>query len=220
MSDQDIRRLRRIIVGPPLARSAIEVRQFDRFQRALNSTRRSERVEPGPRRSAASESPDKTSAPPTSAHGSAKRPATATETPSPANTAALLRRAVAPAQPRAEGQDSVTQPEVAIAPEAPWMNVSFTPPPPDWDAAIVRTIAAMCRHADPSFENWSVVVPINPSALPETELRISLSPHRLQLRFHTQSTRSFDLVLQHRDALHALLEKALPFSKEIDIDLT
>jgi len=90
----------------------------------------------------------------------------------------------------------------------------------DWTGSLAAMVASLCLQSDPAFESWSIVVPLDPRVLPETELRLSLSRHRLSLRFHTQSAHSLQLVCTHRSSLLRLIEQAMPSNRDIDIDVT
>jgi type III secretion control protein HpaP len=213
MSDEDIRRVRRVIEGAPpptAARPALETRQAERFQRALVSPRR---FEPEPRGEirgdlvAGGEEPQSEGAADASPRIDERRP------PPPVQAATAVVAA-------SDEPETATTPAVD-APHIPWPPaIAWLPLPQGWDAALVDTVATLCRRADPSFVGFSVTVPMNLETLPHTELRLTLSPHYLQLRFQTQSTRSHDLVLRHLGPLRAMLAQALPDSRHIDIELT
>lgn len=212
MSDEEIRRLRRVIEAAPpaVARPPADTRQAERFQRALGAPRR---VDAEPRYEPRGEPPAPGDEPPGDTAASAPPPGLERRPPPPVQATSSV--IAAPDEPE------TTLPPVADAPDMPWpAAVAWLPLPQGWDAALVDTVATLCRRADPSFHGFSVTVPMNPETLPHTELRLTLSPHYLQLRFSTQSTRSHDLVLRHLVTLRAMLAQALPDSRHIDIELT
>jgi hypothetical protein len=88
-----------------------------------------------------------------------------------------------------------------------------------WLGDIVEQVTSLTAGSDARFQHWAITVPLDPQALPDCELRLSLSPGTMALRFRTGSSESAALVSRHRDALRARLE-ALPSSPPaIDIDL-
>jgi hypothetical protein len=88
-----------------------------------------------------------------------------------------------------------------------------------WLGDIVQQVTQLTAGSDARFQHWSITVPLDPQTLPDCELRLSLSPGTMALRFRTGSASSAALVSRHRDALRARLE-ALPSSPPaIDIDL-
>jgi hypothetical protein len=90
---------------------------------------------------------------------------------------------------------------------------------PAWLGDIVQQITQWTEGGDARFQHWSITVPLDPQALPDCELRLTLSPGTMALRFRTGSAESAALVSRHRDTLRARLE-ALPSSPTaIDIDL-
>ena len=90
---------------------------------------------------------------------------------------------------------------------------------PPWLGDIVQQISQLSEGGDARFQHWSITVPLDPQALPDCELRMTLSPGALALRFRTGSQQSAALVCRHREKLRAQLE-ALPSSPPaIDIDL-
>jgi hypothetical protein len=218
MSDEELRRVRRVIEGPAPAapRPLADPRQAERFQRALGPVRRADpenRLDPRfdlrrePETPAAATPGGASSS--AAERGAEKRPL--------APVIAALAVTTAPDEPEA------SPPSPAVEPPAfswPSSTAAWVPPPPDWDTTLVNTIAMLCHRTDPSLQGFSVTVPLNPEVLPHTELRLTLSQHYLQLRFRTESTRSHDLVLRHLDALRTRLAEALPDSRHLDIELT
>ncbi len=239
MTDEEVRRIRRILEGPPVPPPPVDPRQAERFARALGSTRRvaaptpveradrAERVERVERQTR--EDKAETAGPRDVSSGSTARSSSAgsTATPKPATGASGQRPlppVVAVAGPAAQEtaeEDGRFHTSPVVHPPLPTLPVvNWTPLPQGWDAALVDTISLLCRGADPHFHSWTILVPLNPETLPHTELRLSFSPHRLQLRFSTQSTRSLALVSAHHDALRSLLRQALPDDRHIDIEIT
>jgi len=213
MSDADVRRPRRIIPGEaapvPHAQPAAPaaplpplLRQAERFQRSLS--------QPASSRSTAA------------AMGKAAAPAAPQPTPTavPSPRATAIRTASA-APPPATREASAPLPPMPSAPlEMPPSHGNGHAPEDAWAQDLAQVVATLCRQSDPAFEAWSIVVPLDPQVLPETELRLALSRHRLSLRFHTQSPQSLHLVLSHRASLAALIEQAMPSTRDIDIDVT
>jgi hypothetical protein len=90
---------------------------------------------------------------------------------------------------------------------------------PSWLGDIVQQVSQLSEGGDARFQHWSITVPLDPQALPDCELHLTLSPGTMALRFCTGSAQSAALVSRHRDRLRAQLE-ALPSSPPaIDIDL-
>jgi type III secretion control protein HpaP len=218
MSDEELRRIRRVIEGTPPAAPrppAVDTRQAERFQRALGPVRRSEPES----RNDARRDPDLLSDSPPSAAGSSSAP--------PSRAAAgTERRPLLPVLATSPVAAALDEPEESTPtselPDPTWRPaaVAWIPPAPGWDATLVNTIATLCRRADPSLQGFSVTVPLNTEVLPHSELRLTLSQHYLMLRFRTQSTCSHDLVSRHLDSLRTMLAEALPDSRHIDIELT
>ena len=71
-----------------------------------------------------------------------------------------------------------------------------------------------------AFVTWTVTVPMDPQVLPDTELRLHLSPHWLSLRFTTQSQRAARLISLHRPRLLSQLEHMANLPHGIDIEVT
>ncbi|MCW7540806.1 type III secretion HpaP family protein [Aquabacterium sp. A7-Y] len=220
MSDRDLRRPRRIIAGPelpPVPPAAPLPQQAERFQRNLSQGRRGETAPPrGP-------------ALPTGASAAPALKAPAGEA-RPTPPAAAPRTQLEPAptfEPVEAGEAVENAAGTAWSEEPPAAEPPSDLPPgrdrpaalPAWETELAQLVATLCRKADPAFENWSVMVPLNPAVLPHTELRLSLSPLRLSLRFQSASTESTRLVLTHTPQLRRLLEPALPTPREIEIDV-
>ena len=90
----------------------------------------------------------------------------------------------------------------------------------DWDQDLCKRIGLLCRKISPDITEWEVTVPLHPVKLPEGSLNIRLSPHRMALRFNTQSAYTLRILSEHQSGLIPMLEKALPYSRDIDIDIT
>ena len=84
---------------------------------------------------------------------------------------------------------------------------------------MAKMIAGLCTGADPAFVTWTVTVPMDPQVLPDTELRLHLSPHWLSLRFATQSQRAARLISLHRPRLQSQLEHMANLPHGIDIEV-
>lgn len=227
---EDVRRPRRIIAGPqepphePARPQPATVQQSDRFRRALAEGRgdgrmreglRGERT--GTRLPAAPSAPSSTATRPASASAQASNAAGAASLGPLAEVppSAFLLGGTA-ANTLADERDPTSGMQRGAVQGAGFSSGGGSA----WDAELVRVIATLCRKADPGFEAWSVVIPIDGRVLPETELRLGLSAQRLSLRFHTQSQHSLTLVLRHREALAGMLQEALPALRDIDIDVT
>jgi hypothetical protein len=205
MSTVPARRPRRIIEAPvPVQPTPAPPRAAERFQRALLMERRS--------RGAALPA---TVAP---AAASARAPAAAPAAPpSPgtrpqATAHGMLPLALKrdPAEPRVRHGDAGPRNDAALSDAGE----------DAWAYQLVHTIVTLCVRADPAMEAWSVTLPMDERTLPQTELRLSLSRHRIALRFHTLSPRSVALLSRHRGSLAALLQQALSQDRDIDIEVT
>jgi Type III secretion protein (HpaP) len=91
---------------------------------------------------------------------------------------------------------------------------------PKWVISLADLVSHTCRQADQAFSHWSVVIPIDPAVLPDTTLRLDLSPSRLMLRFCTQSTHSLSLISKHNSNLVSLLMNSISGIENIEIDIT
>lgn len=213
MSDEELRRVRRIIEGtPPVApRPVVDTRQAERFQRSLGTTRR---VETDPRREPERESPavpqPRGAASSEPARGAERRPY------SPPVQASM------PIVEASDEADDASAPPSPAPPSLAWLSQgdATQPAAPGWDVTLVNTIATLCRRTGPSLQGFSVTVPLNADVLPYTELRLTLSAHYLQVRFRTESTRSHELVMRHLPNLRALLVETLGDARHLDIELT
>lgn len=230
MNDEEIRRVRRIIEGPPGAPPPVDPRQTERFQRALGAVRRA--VTPVVAdKSEKTEKADKLDRTDRADKAERSEPARGGATAAPPSRPAVSGGGQKPPPPvtavrsvaareTAEEDGEIRATPVVHPPLPTLPAVNWTPLPDGWDTALVDTISLLCRSSDPNFHSWTILVPLNPETLPHTELRLTFSPHRLQLRFSTQSTRSLALVSAHHDALRDLLRQALPDDRHIDIDIT
>jgi hypothetical protein len=153
-----------------------------------------------------------------------------------ATTAQAGAAATRPAQP-------LPEPAPLQAPEPPAertdaaAGIVSPPPPPDqatplrpqqqptatgpaWEQSLAQLVHTLCSSSDPSITHWTIQVPLDPDALPETTLHLALSPRRLQLRFNTQSSWSLRLLSDRTKSLVQLLQQTLPDLRDIDVELT
>lgn len=218
MDASRIRRPRRI-TGPAEAtpEAAADRHQADRFQRALSGTRRDWRGErlllrpPG-------EGPAPSPLPPLQGPGEAGphgQPAAAAARPQ----ATQARRPVA----RREGSASTASDTARTDVEAPRRveraAAAGHPPEPSLALGLAQSVCMLCDRADPVCESLSVLVPLDTRVLPETELRLTLTPHRLSLRFEIGCSISQHLVSLHQKPLLEMLTQALGDRRDIDIEL-
>lgn len=91
---------------------------------------------------------------------------------------------------------------------------------PKWVVELADLVSHTCGQSDKSFSHWSIVIPIDPAVLPDTTLRLDLSPSRLLLRFCTQSTHSLNLISKHNTSLISLLVHSVSEIQNIEIDIT
>lgn len=266
MNDEEIRRIRRLVVAdpqiPPLP-LPVDPRQAERFHRALGAVRRAtSATDASPETPAAAPPPAPEQAPP-SRHEAMHAPVVAVALPSrersdrterndrndrkesgspsrrkdaSRNDAVLLvdghrprppviAAAEAGAREASEAQEAEAEQDAALdqavtAPPMPIPHVAWTPLPEGWERELTDTVATLCRSSEPNFHSWTIQVPVDAETLPHTELRLSFSPHQLTLRFSTQSTRSLALISAHQSQLRALLVRALPGDRHIEIDIT
>jgi hypothetical protein len=127
--------------------------------------------------------------------------------PAPLHTSAAQDRAETLPGDNAESQEAGNAPAIAAQRS-------------DLALALGRTVCEVYDHADGAFENWTVLVPVDPEVLPETELRMTLTPHRLSLRFNIQSSLSHALVLQNQPRLQRMLQRVFTPQRDVDIELT
>lgn len=239
MTDEELRRIRRIVAGdpqqppPPLP---VDPRHAERFQRALGTVRRATM----PMESVIA-SPAVPASPAAAAASASTAPAAVMEAPAPPRRKDAARAEKTPAtearsaHPPIQAARSVQARETAFAetaaeaampdeavvvPDMPIPVVAWTPLPEGWETSVADTVASLCRGSDPAFHSWTIQVPLDGDALPHTELRLTFSPHHLLLRFSTQSTRSLALISARQSQLRDLLSRALPDQRHIDIDIT
>ncbi|RZI61984.1 MAG: hypothetical protein EOP37_05470 [Rubrivivax sp.] len=263
MSDEEIRRIRRLVVADPqIPPLPVDARQVERFHRALGAVRRatsstdagleaSTSAPPPPPEPAASPRPEATHASVAAIAAPSRERIDRTERPdrqerkdsgSPARKKESSRHdgallvdgqrprppvpgaAEAGAREAGEAQEADADQDLALdtvtAPPMPIPHVAWTPLPEGWERELADTVATLCRSSEPAFHSWTIQVPVDAETLPHTELRLSFSPHQLTLRFSTQSTRSLALISAHQSQLRALLVRALPGDRHIEIDIT
>ena len=258
MSDEEIRRIRRLVVADPQMPPPADARQAERFHRALGAVRRAtSSTDAGPEAPASTTPPPEPAASPRpeAAHASVAAVASpsreraerterqerkesgspARRKESPRHDGALLldghrprppvlAAAEAGAREAGEAQEADTDQDLALdtvtAPPMPIPHVAWTPLPEGWERELADTVATLCRSSEPNFHSWTIQVPVDAETLPHTELRLSFSPHQLTLRFSTQSTRSLAQISAHQSQLRALLVRALPGDRHIEIDIT
>ncbi|HEY1395386.1 type III secretion HpaP family protein [Roseateles sp.] len=262
MNDEEIRRIRRLVVAepqlPPLP-LPVDARQVERFHRALGAVRRATSSTEATPESTAPPPPPEHAPPPRheAMHASVAAVAVPSrersdrtdrtdrhdrkESGSPSrkkdasrNDGALLvdgHRPRAPviavaeagareASEAQEAEQDTALDQTVTAPPMPIPHVAWTPLPEGWERELADTVATLCRSSEPNFHSWTIQVPVDAETLPHTELRLSFSPHQLTLRFSTQSTRSLALISAHQSQLRALLVRALPGDRHIEIDIT
>nr|WP_297524087.1 type III secretion HpaP family protein [uncultured Roseateles sp.] len=260
MSDEEIRRIRRLLIADPqIPPLPVDARQAERFHRALGAVRRATSSTEATPESPALPPPPEQAPPPR--HEAMHAPVAAVAVPSrerpdrtdradradrkesgspsrkkdaSRNDGALLIDghrpqppviAMAEAGAREAGEAQEAGPDTAldqtvIAPPMPIPHVAWTPLPEGWERELADTVASLCRSSEPNFHSWTIQVPVDAENLPHTELRLTFSPHHLTLRFSTQSTRSLALISAHQSQLRALLVRALPGDRHIEIDIT
>lgn len=181
----------------------------ERFRRTLLGGSRRGSEEASPRDTTRSASGSQGSA--KASHGALALvlPPTA-EPPSPAGT-------VRPVLPALAAEWQLPEPEAA----QPSAITALTAAAGEgWAEQMAQQVVGLYRRADPAFVTWTVTVPLDPLVLPETELRLHLSPHWLSLRFATQSPQSAQLVLLHSPRLQLLLQQTPELPHGIDIEVT
>jgi len=134
------------------------------------------------------------------------------------DTEAVLR--AAPLQAASPAFSTEERPDRAVDDAEPLgADAAITTAEDAWPDQMAKMIAALCNRADPAFVTWTVTVPMDPQVLPDTELRLSLSPHWLSLRFATQSVRATRLICLHRPRLLSQLEHMANLPHGIDIEV-
>ncbi|MDB5787010.1 MAG: type secretion protein [Caballeronia mineralivorans] len=90
-------------------------------------------------------------------------------------------------------------------------------------ARVAREVAAFCANrAITRSGNWEARLPLDPAALPDTTLYMTLSPLRLELRFDAQDPSVRQLLLHHSSLLSrelTLLLDAWGEPREVDITI-
>lgn len=229
MNDEEIRRIRRLVVPdpqlPPLP-PPVDARQAERFHRALGGSRRA--VSPhdpvASRETSMVSSPSPSSSPSKRKESAREdsRPAVDAHRPRPPVMAVMgvVARETEETREADAEQESALTATTVTAPPMPLPHVAWTPLPEGWERELADTVATLCRSSEPNFHSWTIQVPVDAETLPHTELRLTFSPHHLTLRFSTQSTRSLALISAHQSQLRALLVRALPGDRHIEIDIT
>ncbi|HEU4459592.1 MAG TPA: type III secretion HpaP family protein [Methylibium sp.] len=91
--------------------------------------------------------------------------------------------------------------------------------PDDWTRAMVGVLASLHHRASPTAEGWTVTLPADPVVLPDSCLRIEVSPHWMSLRFATHSPESHRLLSTHAQDLVRSLQKELGDRRQIDLEI-
>lgn len=89
-----------------------------------------------------------------------------------------------------------------------------------WHEAMVELLQRLCFATDHSMTQWTAVVPLESTILPQTTLHISFSPQRLRLRFHTDAASSLRVLSDSAQSLAQSLKEALPDVTDIGIEIT
>lgn len=151
----------------------------------------------------------------------------------PANDPATEARAEAPQVPSQQARPKDSPPSAPPASSEGLAQSSLRPAPQAakneheagrrakkrWAEQMATMVTDICDHADPAFRNWTATLCLDPKVLPETKLRLSLSPHWLSLRFISDSQQATALVSTYRSELVSLLEKAPNLPHGIDIEI-
>lgn len=212
MSSAEARRPRRIIQVqvPPQQQPPPPPRVVERFQRALLAERRL----PGPRPTVGAAQPLPATAPAAiagRAEGAAQAPSAASSsTPRPAVTVQAPGFALPWLSPESRGPDDGAGRSIEV-------ELSDAD---EWAQQLVHAIVTLCERTDPAIEAWSVTLPMEPRMFPSTELHLSLSRHRISLRFQTQSPEAVRILSLHRASLPAWLRQSLSRDRDIDIEIT
>jgi hypothetical protein len=238
MSNRDVKRPQRIwreqevAPAPPVDPGRAPVPAHERFSRLLQTPRGGESGASALfARSALKQPP---SAPGNAPGNAPKRPsgsstkedpatdAAATSAPSsaagvPVQTEPVNRKVGQPSSmhwSQAEPWHQAWRDSIAMAPRIEGLESQH------WPDDVVATTALLCQRAGDQFTGWRVAVPLDPEALPETELWLEASPQRLSLRFRTLSAWSVRLILAHQDRLVGLLRQRLGASRVVDVEIT
>lgn len=180
----------------------------DRFHRTLASARR---IEPAPERQRPAAEPRVERTP-------ERAPRPFVPAPLLDDDSALPPIDTAPGRETAAPRDEARSPEPR--PQPPAIEPVAATDTGRWTEDAAQKIATLCNRADASFAHWSVTLPMDPQALPETDLVLSLSPYGLSLRFRTQSALSSRLIDMHKPRLQALLGRTRGLPQDIAIEVT
>jgi hypothetical protein len=225
MSRDEVRRPLRYLCEAGLAPAPVQrvdavalARSGERFQRTLGAA-------PSRRTQGSTPQDGGRSAAPVEAKGTpapaSKAPPAAPAAARPPAQAARAAPAVAgPATVDETGGDEAPVPPAGERPDLGWWKAPPAAASPDaWPDQIAHAIADVCQRADPAFLSCTVTVPVDPEVLADTELRLSLSPHWLSLRFATRSPDASRLLFIHRPRLQSLLERMPNLPHGIDIEI-
>ena len=221
MSDDSIHRPRRIIPpnAPPPVETPAARALADRFARSLAGTPLRREAMRNARPMKAAESERDPWAKETSLREAPRMPVALPKESSPVPVAAAAPAPVAQVVAKRGADAAEEQPAPAQQRGQP-VAAAPVAEEEDWGHDLVKRIVVLCRAADPAFQSWSVSMPLDPLVLPQTTLRLGLSPHRLTLGFRTDSPESLRLISGHSGRLVHLLERAMPMAREIDVDVT
>lgn len=209
MSSAEARRPRRIIQPQvqvlPQQQAPPPPRMVERFQRALLAERRLPGLRP-----TVGAAPPLPVAVPVAVAGRAEGGAHAATSSTPAVTVQAPGLALPWVSPESHGPaDGTGQPIEVELSDAD-----------EWAQQLVHAIVTLCERTDPAIEAWSVTLPMEPKMFPSTELHLSLSRHRISLRFQTQSPEALRILSLHRASLPAWLRQSLSRDRDIDIEIT
>lgn len=123
----------------------------------------------------------------------------------------------------AQGADAAAHEHTAQAPDPralpPSLGLPALAEAGRWAEDTAQKVATLCTRADTSFAHWTVTLPMDEKALPETDLVLSMSPYGLSLRFRTQSSLSSQLISTHKPRLQALLARTRGLPQDIEIEV-
>lgn len=114
-----------------------------------------------------------------------------------------------PDAPPDEGRTPVLTAAPPLAQDEPWRSAARN---------LAHTVAAFCN--DPAVSNsqdWRVQMELRPDVVVDTTLHLTLSSHRLHLRFHARDPHSHDLLFMGRDELVGILKVSLERTLDIGI---
>jgi hypothetical protein len=241
MSNNDVKRPQRIWAPQEISPSAPAepvqppVRAVERFGRLLQSPRSGEAGASSSARGGARAGVPTSSAWPTlPGTATPKRgPAaprkdgsgTAEHEPQPDDSATSEPRAFQPVHAKVVSSESMSWSDAEPWREA-WRQSAAAMPQLEgaelqqWPQDVAATAATLCQRAGDQFTSWRVAVPLDPDALPETELWLEASPQRLSLRFRSLSAWSVRLISLHEERLVSLLRQRLGSSRDVDVEIT